>query len=228
MPLTRDSAAATFGSRSRRSAIGQHPLEPLERGLVVDAHVRRRHLEHQGHARRGLLEVGELLPGRHEDLARPFAVAVEEPGRFGVGGGRERDRLPVAQLASSLERAEPVALRDLAHETLHCRRQGAIVEVGSVGRVRADREGVLEERDRLRVRAEGRRALGGAAQGDPRLRRQRVGLGPVGRVLVGREVVTGQRAGQLVGAQGLEVPRRGEVADLAVALAPACCRRPRG
>ncbi len=52
----------------------------------------------------------------------------------------------------------------------------------------------------------------------PRLGRQRIGLGPVGGVAVGRQVVARQRAGQLVGLERLEVARRGEVADLPVAL----------
>ena len=51
---------------------------------------------------------------------------------------------------------------------------------------------------------------------------------PVGRVLVGREVVAGEGAGELVGPERLEVAGGGEVTDLAVRAARACCRRPRG
>ena len=66
------------------------------------------------------------------------------------------------------------------------------------------------------MRAEGRGALGGRPKGDPRLSRERVGLGTLGRVRVGRQVVAGQRAGELVGAERLEEARRGEVPGLPV------------
>ena len=92
------------------------------------------------------------------------------------------------------------------------------MEVGAIGGIGADGQGVLEERDRLGVRAERRRPFGCSAQRHSRLGRQRVGLGPVGRVAVGGQVVAGQGAGQLVGLERLEEPCRGQVADLAVAL----------
>ena len=59
--------------------------------------------------------------------------------------------------------------------------------------------------------------VGGRPQGDPRLARQRVGFGRLARVLVGREVVAGQRARELVGPERLEEPGRGEMARLPVA-----------
>ncbi len=109
-------------------------------------------------------------------------------------------------------------LGDLRDEALHGRGERPLVEVGAVGRVGADRQGVLEEGDRLGVRPEGGGALGGPAQRHPRLGGEGVGLGPIRRVALGGQVVAGQGAGQLVGAEGLEVACGGEVAHLAVAL----------
>ena len=65
--------------------------------------------------------------------------------------------------------------------------------------------------------AQGRGAIGGGGEGEARLGRERIGLGArVGR-LAGREVVAGQRAGQLVVAERLVVARRGEVPRAPVA-----------
>ena len=80
----------------------------------------------------------------------------------------------------------------------------------------ADR--LVEELDRLGVGAERDRPIGGALQGDPGLAGEGVGLGALGRVLVGGEVVAGEGAGELVRAERLEEAGRGEVAGLAVAL----------
>ena len=62
------------------------------------------------------------------------------------------------------------------------------------------------------------RPLGGGPQGDPGLAGERVRLGTLGRVRVGREVVPGEAAGDLVGLEALEEPGRGQVADLAILL----------
>ena len=50
------------------------------------------------------------------------------------------------------------------------------------------------------------------------MRRERVGLSRIGGQPLRREVVSGQPAGELVGAKMLEVARRRQVANLAVAL----------
>ena len=102
------------------------------------------------------------------------------------------------------------------------------VERGPVRRVGRDPEGLLEERQRLLMRAERRRPLGCATERDAGLRGQRVGFGRVGCQPLRREVVPGEPARELVRAQVLEVASRGEMADLAVPLARACCRRPPG
>ena len=72
------------------------------------------------------------------------------------------------------------------------------------------------------------RAIGGRTEGDPRLGGERIGFGPVGRVRVGREVVAGEGAGELVGAERSRrtAPRRG--GGPFGPAARACCRRPRG
>ena len=51
---------------------------------------------------------------------------------------------------------------------------------GPLGLVVGHDEGLVEERDGLRVGAEGGRALGGRAEGDPGLRREGVGSGTSG------------------------------------------------
>ena len=65
--------------------------------------------------------------------------------------------------------------------------------------------------------AERARPRRGGAEGDPRLRRERPAVGIVRRGAVGREVVRGERAGQLVLAERLEEAGRGEVAAASVA-----------
>ena len=92
------------------------------------------------------------------------------------------------------------------------------MEPGPLGGIGGDLERLLEEGDRLLVRAERRRSLGGAAKRDAGLRGERVGLRRIRGQPLRREVVAGQPAGELVRAEALEEARRGEVADLAVLL----------
>ena len=57
-------------------------------------------------------------------------------------------------------------------------RARAFVERSPVGGIGRDLERLLEERDRLLVRAERGGTVGGGPQGDTRLRGERVGLAP--------------------------------------------------
>ena len=89
-------------------------------------------------------------------------------------------------------------------------------------------ERLLEERERLGVRRERGRAVGGGAERrsapGPRARRPRARR----RVGVRGEVVAGERARELVRPERLEVARGREVARTAGRAARACCTRPRG
>ena len=118
-----------------------------------------------------------------------------------------------------------VGLERLAHEAL-----GLLVVASQVRRTGARRsrsacsagsdvtcERLLGEGDGLVVRAERGGSLGGAAQREACLGRDRIGLGARGRGLVGRQVVGRQDAGQLLVAERLEVAGRGEVAGAPVA-----------
>ena len=145
-----------------------------------------------------------------------------------IVGGRHGDGLPIAELASGLQRAQPVAKDDLRDQALARRGECPLMEVRPVGRGRADDQGVVEERQRLLVGAERCGSLCSAAQRDPGLGRERIGLRALGRVAQGGQVVTSQGAGQLVGPERLEEPGRREVPRLAIPRVPACCRRPPG
>ena len=97
------------------------------------------------------------------------------------------------------------------------RATGTLEEEGLVRQVGRHAERVLEERDRMRVGAQGGGPLGSGSQGDAGLGGDGVGLGTLGRVPVGGEVVAGKGAGSLIGPEALEEAGRGEVAGLAVA-----------
>ena len=70
---------------------------------------------------------------------------------------------------------------------------------------------------RLQRRPEGDGPIGGSPQRDPRLARERLGFGAVGRGPVRRQVVRCQCAGELVVTERFEVARRGEVPAAPVA-----------
>ena len=98
------------------------------------------------------------------------------------------------------------------------RQPGPLEQVGPIGRVARDLERLEEEDARLVVAAEGRRALGGTAQGEPRLCRDGLALGVIARRAIRRQVVRGECTGQLVFAQTLEEPRRRQVPAPPIAL----------
>jgi len=75
-----------------------------------------------------------------------------------------------------------------------------------------DVQRLLEERQRLPLAAQCRCPLGCATQGEPSLRGQGRRLVARGCCPIGREVVRGERAGELVVTDRLEEPRRSEVA----------------
>ena len=91
-------------------------------------------------------------------------------------------------------------------------------ERGALARIRRDRDGLAEVGDGLVVRAERGGALGGPGRASRAWTATASASAPSGRCLVGRDVVRGQRAGQLVVAERLEVARRGEVAGPPLAL----------
>ena len=171
---------AIVARRSRRSATGSSAFEPVQRLRLV---LPRRSCADDSSSMRATpacvsSRSRELLPGgATSDLERRSLVVAEEPDRVGVGRRREGDRLAIAEFALG-----PRGPR--AHGARRPRRRGpawptpAPAHGGRPGRPgRADRERLLEEGDRLVVRAERGRPLGGAAERDPRLRRQGVGLG---------------------------------------------------
>ena len=143
------------------------------------------------------------------------AVARATAGRSPTAGA---GRLP----GGGAPRPRRAARRRRRHSPARSSRAASLAGVGR------HRQRLAQERDRLLVRAEGGRPIGGRDERDPRLGGQRIGLRPVRRVRVRGEVVAGQRARELVGAEDFEEARRREVADLAVAAGRACCRRPRG
>ena len=91
-----------------------------------------------------------------------------------------------------------------------------------------DLERLVEVGHSLHRGPEGDGPIGGGPQRDPRLARERLGLGAVGRGPVRRQVVGCQRAGELVIAKRFEMARRGEVPAAPVAQARGSSRRPRG
>ena len=178
----------------------------------------RRELQHQGDAGLGRLQVRVFLPGGQQDLEPRVIRSLVVADGTGVVGGGECDPFTITQLAPGLECSERVPRHHLGHEALPGRCKRPFVEIGPIGRIRADPQGVLEERDRLRVRAERDRALGGAAERHSSLDREGARLRSVGRVPLRGEVVAGECSRQLVGPERLEEARCGEMADLAVAL----------
>ncbi len=146
-------------------------------------------------------------------LLRPGHV-VEAPSEH---RGRANDRDSIAAFAMAVDR--PAQERDglFAMGRGVGGLAGPLEQLAFLGRIGGHGQGLLQEGDRLHVRAEGDRAFGGASQGDACLGGEGVGLGSLGGVLVGGQVLAGQRARQLVGAEGLEVAGGGEVAGLPVA-----------
>ena len=179
----------------------------------------RRDRAHELDAGRGVLEVRELGPRlRRGSRAR----APDRRARTGWS-------VPCSAMAMAIASRSPSgALRDgslgVAHD--ECRHRGPAggdddarcVEPRPLGGIGGDLERLLEERDRLLVRAERGRPLGRAPERDARLGGERIRLGRVRGQPLRREVVPGEPARELVGAQVLEVARGGEVADLAVPL----------
>ena len=93
---------------------------------------------------------------------------------------------------------------------------GALQDLRFLGGIGRHGEGLLEKGQRLVERPQRARALGGRPEGDPRLGGEGVGLRSLRGVLLGRQVVAGQAAGELVAVEVLEEAGRGEVAPLAV------------
>ena len=196
----------------------EDPLRHLERAaglLVQEVGARELTLERDGGGIRE--QVAELLGGGHqhgEGVVEPAPVDQRPAER----GRHARGRGPVATLAMEGERAAKERVGLAGVPGVHRRDPRPREELGLVGRPRRDRQGLLEEGHGLLVGAERGGPLGRAPEGDPRLAGERVAFRTVGRVDVRGEIVAGERPGQLVRAEGLEEPRRREVADLAVGL----------
>ncbi len=90
------------------------------------------------------------------------------------------------------------------------------MEVRPIHRGRADGQCPVEECQSLLVGSERRGALRRTPERDPGLRRERIGLRPLGGVVQGGEIVTGKGARQLVGPERLEESCGREVPRLAV------------
>ncbi len=104
------------------------------------------------------------------------------------------------------------------------RHPSLLEQIRPVGRVARDLERLEEEHGGLVMAAEGGGALGGTAQGEPRLCREGLALGVIARRAICSQVVRGERTGQLIFAQTLEEPRRRQMPAPPIALGqrPVC------
>ena len=199
-------------SAAARSLVGKgHRAVPLEH-----AHVRACQLAPQLDRGRvgdtGLAQCGRL--GLQElGGARSLLIVVQSPAKAGDGSG---DRGTIGPLASDLEGSLEELLGQVLASGTGGRLACATREIGDVALHRGDRDRLLQERDRLVGRAQRHRPVRRGTQRQACLRGQRVCLGALGRVLECGEVVAGERAGQLVAADALEVARRGQVALAAI------------
>ena len=214
----RDEAADRVLEEPQSLGDRQQAVRPGHRVLVVvEAAVRRGDRAHQGDARRRLLQIGELRPRLRRDRAGARAGSDSSLrwvlARWAIAMAIA-SRSPVRRrsvTASSAWRSTTRASRPIRAEATALVWSAAL-SAGSIG----DLERLLEERQRLLVRAERGRPLRSCPECDPGLRSQRIGLRLVRGQSLGRKVVTREPAGELVRAQILEVARRREMADLAV------------
>ena len=166
--------------------------------MVLAQEVGPRELALERHERRLRVQVGQLGGGRLEEGQR---VVQSPPGELGSAkrgrGAGHAD--PIAALAMLRHGASEQGLGRVVAGGDHSGVTGPLQQLGLLGGVGRDGQGLLDERDRLVVRAERRRALGGRLERDPGLAPERIGLGSLGSVRVGGKIVAGEGSGQLVG-----------------------------
>lgn len=162
-------------------------------------------------------QVGEFVGGGLEGSeGRLGSIRRQERSaerRCGPGCGGS-----IAPFAMARDRGAQERLRVVVMRGRRGALAGSLEELGFLGRIGRDREGLAQEGDGLFLRAEGGGARGGGLQRDPGLGGQRFGFRPLCGVLVRCEVVAGEGAGELVGAEALEEPGGSEVAALAISL----------
>ena len=129
-----------------------------------------------------------------------------------------RDRRPVPELAPQFDRPFEERLGVIALISGASGKPGPFEQVGLLRRIGRHVDRLSEEDDRLLVRPECRRRdrprpAGRSGPGPP----SASASGPSGRAVVGGDVVSGERAGQLVLASAFEEAGRGEVPGPAVA-----------
>ena len=226
-PLTRP---ADIGQRRPlgHEKIGQHrhKIEPLGKR-------KRRVGGGDGFRRAGEEELGagELRPERDpRRICRQVRILLRG-GRDEREGSLRVERVEhhSSELRGRPAHRDPIASRTVQHDGLFEEGPGRLVRSGSRGSrtgtleqltsflpIRRDRQRLFEEPRRLGIRAERRGPVGRRPQRDPRLGREGIRLWARGTVRMGREIMAGQSAGELVAAEALEEAGRGEVAALAI------------
>ena len=121
------------------------------------------------------------------------------------------------RLPRQLQRAGRVRDRLLGQAGIHGRIASGRVELALLGGIGRDLERPLEETQGLDERAQRPRPLGRATQRDPGLGGDRVALRTIGLRPVGGDVVFGQRPGDALVVERLEVARSRQVEPAAVA-----------
>ena len=132
------------------------------------------------------------------------------------------------RVALDVDRATEVRLGDLVSACDRGRFAGPLEQVGGLGRIGRHQESLFEETERLVVRTKVDGPRGRSLERDLGLTGERVGLGPLGRIRVRRQVVAGQarrRSRRCPGSRRSARRRGGGACGRAW---PACCRRPRG
>ena len=132
----------------------------------------------------------------------------------------DRSRLPLAlaQVVPDRSRLGETRLSYLRVTGSIGRQPGPLEQVRPIRWVARDLERFEEEDAGLVMAAESRRAIGGTTQGEPCLCRESLALGVIARRAIRRQVVRGERTGQLVLAQALEEARGRQVPAPPVAL----------
>ncbi len=130
----------------------------------------------------------------------------------------EHHPLAIADLPRQVQCARRVGNRLVGQARIEARIKGGGAEGQLLGRIGRHLERLLEEAQRLDERAERPPPLRGAAECDPGLGRHRLALGTLGLRPVRRDVVLGQRTGDALVVERLEVARRGQVETPSVAL----------
>ena len=129
-----------------------------------------------------------------------------------AAGGRR----PITQLAPRGDSLRQAVRSDRESASRRGRFACPFQQLGDLDLIARHGACLFEEGEGLVVGAQRDGPLGRGPEGDPGLAGEGVGLRSLGRIGVGREVVAGQAAGDLIGLEALEEAGRREVAGLAV------------